>query len=488
MSSERQMMRGKAQSLYKYLPESWIDFSIRGNDRKQYIAQVDHWNSEKLDGINSKRLIRTVNHAVQLYMAQGHGGSSVPPTSGFGAELTPENCDVLTPKVSDVERGIVAKISPLTFYCKKCKKVYQFASEESYNRNRCCRNCHIELSQFRQIYFCKCGYATAQHPRCLIHGVTDLYWDSEYNFTCRSCQKKIPMQAKCKDCGTMLGAKVALDPSQFFTYSLSLIDLIDEKLERFISETDYGKYVTIAYFLGKITRQKLDDVIDKGITTDPEAYARQYEANFQMFMNAFHNEETAAVAAKSMTDANCGNEYTPIIEEIKGKLFATEENINQLAEMILEHSMVKELKDHATLETAINLSEEEILRIYGKRWSVEVFFKTCKSMLNLGSECHCLSYDALTAHVSLVFIRYMLLSLQQRNNCDDRTISELFLLMIDELADISFGHALQLIVDIMLQMIQERFGLSDAQLDEFVTSFIERLPISYQHALRLKGA
>ena len=138
--------------------------------------------------------------------------------------------------------------------------------------------------------------------------------------------------------------------------------------------------------------------------------------------------------------------------------------------------------------TDINLSEEEILRIYGKRWDIEVFFKTCKSMLNLGSECHCLSYDALTAHVSLVFIRYMLLSLQQRNNCDDRTISELFLLMIDELADISFGHALQLIVDIMLQMIQERFGLSDAQLDEFVTSFIERLPISYQHALRLKGA
>jgi hypothetical protein len=109
-------------------------------------------------------------------------------------------------------------------------------------------------------------------------------------------------------------------------------------------------------------------------------------------------------------------------------------------------------------------------------------------MLNLGSECHSLSYDALTAHVSLVFIRYMLLSLQQRNSTDDRTISELFLLMIDELADITFGHALQLIVDIMLQMIQERFGLSDAQLDEFVTSFFERLPISYQHALRLKGA
>ena len=54
--------------------------------------------------------------------------------------------------------------------------------------------------------------------------------------------------------------------------------------------------------------------------------------------------------------------------------------------------------------------------------------------------------------------------------------------MIDELADITFGQALQLIVDIMLQMIQERFGLSDDQLDQFVSDFVGRLPISYQHA------
>ena len=138
--------------------------------------------------------------------------------------------------------------------------------------------------------------------------------------------------------------------------------------------------------------------------------------------------------------------------------------------------------------TDTNLSEEEILRIYGKRWDIEVFFKACKSLLNLGSECHSLSYDALTAHVSLVFIRYMLLSLQQRNSSDDRTISELFLLMIDELADITFGHALQLIVDIMLQMIQERFGLSDDQLDQFLADFVGRLPVSYQHALQLKAS
>ena len=356
MSSDRRMKRGKVQSLYKYLPDSWVDFSVRGKDRKQYIAKVDHWNSKKLDGINSKRLIRTVNHAVQSFAAQGRGGSSMNPISGFGAGLTQENYDVLTPKVSDVERGIIAKISPLTFYCKKCKKVYQFNSEEAYNRNHRCKNCQIELTQFRQIYFCKCGYATARHPGCPTHNFNDLYWDGEYNFTCRACKRKISMRAKCPECDATLGAKVALDPSQYFSYSLSLVDLIDEKLERFISETDYGKYIAIACFIGKISHDQLEEVIDKGITTDPEKYNREYDKNFQMFKGVFDDENTAANAARAMTDKNCGNAYAPIIENVKGKLYAKSENIDLLAEMILEHSMVKELKDHATLETAIKVA------------------------------------------------------------------------------------------------------------------------------------
>lgn len=139
----------------------------------------------------------------------------------------------------------------------------------------------------------------------------------------------------------------------------------------------------------------------------------------------------------------------------------------------------------AFLTTDTSLTDEEIVQIYGKRWEIEVFFKACKSMLHLSSECHCLSYDALTAHVSLVFIRYMFLSLQQRRNTDDRTISELFLLMVDELADIAFADALQIVVDIMLQTMQEHFGLSDDQLADFVQDFYDRLPISYQHVLRL---
>ena len=138
----------------------------------------------------------------------------------------------------------------------------------------------------------------------------------------------------------------------------------------------------------------------------------------------------------------------------------------------------------AFISTDISLEPEEILRVYGKRWDIEVFFKTCKSMLHLGSECHCLSYDALTAHVSLVFIRYMLLSLQKRRNEDERTIGELFLLMVDELADTTFAQAMQLIVDTMLQTVREHFGLSEEQLLSFTRQFYDRLPASYRQFIQ----
>ena len=59
----------------------------------------------------------------------------------------------------------------------------------------------------------------------------------------------------------------------------------------------------------------------------------------------------------------------------------------------------------ALICTDMTINENEIIRIYGKRWDIEVFFKTCKSFLKLGTEYHGLSYDALTAHTAFVFLR-----------------------------------------------------------------------------------
>lgn len=360
MSSKQQMKRGKNQSLYKYLPETWIDFSVRGKERKQYIAKVLRWNSEKLDGINAKRLIRTVNESVHSFENQAGATGPIKPTVGFGAELTKDNCDVLTPKASEEERGIVAQISPLTFYCKLCNKVYQFSSEEEYQKRRYCTNpeCHhAELAQFRQIYFCKCGYATDRHnPRCPEHGYQYVKWYGNFDFICTKCKRPIPMQVKCPVCGDMLRPKVALDPAQFFVFSLSLIDLIDEKLENFISETEYGPYITFAYWLGLVSKEELNEIIKNGIVSDPDAYQKVYDQMYKVMFAAFNNETAAATAAKTATDQQCGNRFNDLVNDLKTKIFTGESDLSSIAERILEYDLVTRLDDVSDLASAVNVA------------------------------------------------------------------------------------------------------------------------------------
>lgn len=137
----------------------------------------------------------------------------------------------------------------------------------------------------------------------------------------------------------------------------------------------------------------------------------------------------------------------------------------------------------AIISTDTSLSEEEIIRIYGKRWDIEVFFKSCKSYLRLVKECRSLSYDALTAHVSIVFTRYMLLSVAQRRNEDEKTICELFFCLADELDDITFSQSMRIIMDALMDTVMEYFHITEQQLEEFTASFIQRLPKYMQDVL-----
>ena len=137
----------------------------------------------------------------------------------------------------------------------------------------------------------------------------------------------------------------------------------------------------------------------------------------------------------------------------------------------------------AIISTDPSLSEEEIIRIYGKRWDIEVFFKSCKSYLRLVKECQSLSYDAMTAHVSIVFTRYMMLSVAQRRNEDDKSICELFFYLADEMEDITFSQSMRIIIDALMDCVMEYFHITEQQLEEFTASFIQRLPKHIQKAL-----
>ena len=141
-------------------------------------------------------------------------------------------------------------------------------------------------------------------------------------------------------------------------------------------------------------------------------------------------------------------------------------------------------KDYLVLlSTDMSLSEDEIIRIYGKRWQIEVFFKVCKSHLRLTKECHCTSYDAMLAWNAIVMSRYMMLALDKRFEEDSQSYGELFFNISDELPDITFAKALLILLDTFFDVATEKYFLADDEVEYLLGAFMDALPETLRKSL-----
>ena len=78
----------------------------------------------------------------------------------------------------------------------------------------------------------------------------------------------------------------------------------------------------------------------------------------------------------------------------------------------------------------------------------------------------------------------MLLALEQRTATDERTMGELFLMMVDELKDITFSMSIQLIYAALLESVCELFQPTEKQISLLTENFVSRLPQRYQALLK----
>ncbi len=78
---------------------------------------------------------------------------------------------------------------------------------------------------------------------------------------------------------------------------------------------------------------------------------------------------------------------------------------------------------------------------------------------------------------------YMMLSVAQRENTDDKTICELCFCLLDEMEDITFSRSMCIIIEALMDAVMEYFHITETQLDEFAASFMQRLPKYMQEAL-----
>ena len=105
------------------------------------------------------------------------------------------------------------------------------------------------------------------------------------------------------------------------------------------------------------------------------------------------------------------------------------------------------------LSTDTSLTDAEIVRIYGNRWSIECFFKSSKSFLKLGTEFQSHNYGAMVSHTTIVFTRYIILEWIRRNQNDQKTYGELFYMFCDDIQDMDLTNALQSLMALFVEHI-----------------------------------
>jgi hypothetical protein len=110
----------------------------------------------------------------------------------------------------------------------------------------------------------------------------------------------------------------------------------------------------------------------------------------------------------------------------------------------------------AILSTDLTVSADEIVRIYGMRWSIETFFKFIKSYLKLGTEFQGRSFDMLISHTTVVFSRYLVMEYERRQENDAKSLGGLFFLFADEVRDLDYQTALQQLMTLFLQMAKDK--------------------------------
>ena len=115
----------------------------------------------------------------------------------------------------------------------------------------------------------------------------------------------------------------------------------------------------------------------------------------------------------------------------------------------------------ALLSTDLSSPDQEIIRLYGTRWDIDVFFKMCKQHLNLAKEIQLRNYDGLIAHTSLVIARYNMLSLYQRQCKDQRSFGELFRACNKEMANLTFVISLKRIMRLASINLQRLYGFTE---------------------------
>jgi len=130
----------------------------------------------------------------------------------------------------------------------------------------------------------------------------------------------------------------------------------------------------------------------------------------------------------------------------------------------------------AFITTDASLTEEQILDLYELRWQIEPFFKVLKSYFHIEKEFQTRSFDAITAHTSIVMIRYIVMALRNREDKNPGTICDVFFALGKELDNISFSNIFTTISESIKNSLVDYLKLPFDAINGFLAYFMSIIP------------
>jgi len=123
----------------------------------------------------------------------------------------------------------------------------------------------------------------------------------------------------------------------------------------------------------------------------------------------------------------------------------------------------------ALLSTNLKLTYPEAVELYAIRWSIEVLFKECKSLLGLG-KCQSNHFDAQIAHSTCVLMQHAMLA-SVKSAEEYRTIGELFRHRLEEQRVLTLVDRLLLLFEELLREVARAMGVGrDVTLGQFLNA------------------
>ncbi len=350
------MSRGILQSLFRYLPESWIDF-----DSGKGVAIVRKWDSRTLLGINKKRVLKRIENEIKIFSNR----------SGFPDNLSEDDYEIMEPKY------IYVDANPLTFYCKKCKSAFSYQSAEQMKKltkgKYCCQKCSGKLQQFDLIHSCRCGWAgPIQVSPCSNkeHGFNHIKFKDHKDirnrkWLCNACGKEKPLLRFCPECKTKLFLSPFRQFDVFIPKTLAMIDLIrtDQSYGNFTQQDPEEQFLEKPYVQKLIHANYLDISNLKGIRkiikqVEEEDVNQDYETLLNekiAELMSYGLEEAVArpAAINALNVNNPDNKLNEIETKVNSIIHTTPEQLYQNSLNLLEYQAVKNSKSISNIDNAI---------------------------------------------------------------------------------------------------------------------------------------